>query len=241
MNKKTTNKGVIICVDDEGIVLSSLKSEILSYINYEYSIEIAESGEEAIELIDEFLSDGYDIPVVICDYIMPGMKGDILLRQIHKRSPQTFKILLTGQAAMEGVTNAINYAELYKYFDKPWDGKELREAVTSAIKLYYDQKHQIEEYNTLLEQEKYLNEKIKNIELALSSNQDKALENLVNIRKDLSTLRGVYESIVDLKKMVDLSQHTGSEEKEFDSIANSIQHLKQMLKNIDADPYKNSR
>ena len=34
----------------------------------------------------------------ISDQLMPGMKGHELLIEIHRSSPNTFKILLTGQA-----------------------------------------------------------------------------------------------------------------------------------------------
>lgn len=138
MNYKFSNNSVIILVDDERIVLNSLRSELSTYIDdNKYTIEISESGSEALELVDELQKDGYDIPVIICDYIMPGMKGDVVLSEVHKRSPDTFKILLTGQAVLEGVANAINNAELYKYFDKPWDKEELKKAVTESLELYY--------------------------------------------------------------------------------------------------------
>ena len=47
------SKPVILCVDDEKIVLDSLKVELLSKLNSEYMIEVAESGEDALEVIEE--------------------------------------------------------------------------------------------------------------------------------------------------------------------------------------------
>jgi response regulator RpfG family c-di-GMP phosphodiesterase len=112
-------KPVIVCVDDEKTVLKSLKVELKKAINNDYRIELAEAGEEAVELIVELLEEGYEVPLIISDYIMPDMKGDELLRQIHQLSPKTLKVMLTGQADIEAVANAIKYAKLYRYIANP--------------------------------------------------------------------------------------------------------------------------
>ncbi len=129
-------KKVIICVDDEKIVLDSLIREISYSISNEYTIEVAEGGEEAIELFDELLEDGYEIPLVISDYIMPDIKGDVVLESIKIKSPQTYTILLTGQATIEGVVNAINKADLYRYMSKPWESTDLGLTIKESLKSY---------------------------------------------------------------------------------------------------------
>ena len=43
------SRQVIICVDDERTVLSSLKAELQETVGNDYTIEIAEGGEEALE------------------------------------------------------------------------------------------------------------------------------------------------------------------------------------------------
>ena len=53
------------------------------------------------------------------------MKGDEVLKEIHKLSPGSLKILLTGHADVEGISNAINNAQLYRYIAKPWDKDDL--------------------------------------------------------------------------------------------------------------------
>ena len=88
------NKPVILCVDDEKIILTSLKEQLKRRFGEDYSIETVESGEEALEIIDELQIDAVDLPVVIADQIMPGMKGDELLKQIHGMLPRTLKIML---------------------------------------------------------------------------------------------------------------------------------------------------
>ncbi|MEG3941139.1 adenylate/guanylate cyclase domain-containing protein [Microcoleus sp. S36b_A3] len=127
---------VIICVDDDNTVLKSLKVELQEAVGNAYLVEIAEGGEEALELLEELLLDGYEVPLIISDHIMPEMKGDELLRQVHLLSPQTIKIMLTGQADIEAVGNAIKNANLYRYLAKPWQQEDLSLTVKQAVNSY---------------------------------------------------------------------------------------------------------
>ncbi|EDN67793.1 response regulator [Beggiatoa sp. PS] len=145
------NKSVIVCVDDEPLILNSLKVELRRTLSDQYIIEIAESGEEALELIEELLAEEIEIPLVISDYIMPQMKGDELLQRIHQINTKTLKIMLTGQASVEAVANAINRAKLYRYIAKPWEPEDLKLTVTEAIRSYFQDK-QLTEQNAKLQQ-----------------------------------------------------------------------------------------
>ncbi|MCS7027155.1 MAG: SpoIIE family protein phosphatase [Bacteroidia bacterium] len=131
------SKPVIICVDDEKVVLDSLSKELEFAMGDEFVIEPAESGEEALELVQDLLSQNRDIPAFISDQLMPGMKGDELLKEVHRIIPNTRKILLTGQATMNSVVNAINQANLYRYIAKPWDTTDLKLTVQEAVKSYF--------------------------------------------------------------------------------------------------------
>ena len=134
-------KPVIICVDDEQTILDSLEIDLLKAFEDKYLIETAQSGEEALELLSELLAEQYEVPLVISDQIMPNMKGDELLRSVHAISPNSLKIMLTGQADLEAVVNAINYAKLYRYIPKPWQCDDLKLTATEAIYRYFqDQK-----------------------------------------------------------------------------------------------------
>jgi len=130
-------KKAILIVDDERYILESLKNELEDSFGNEYFIELAENGEEAIELFKDLQKNGFVVPLVISDYIMPDMKGDEVLIRIKEMLHSTYTILLTGQATIEGITNSINKAELYRYISKPWENTDLILTVKEALNSFY--------------------------------------------------------------------------------------------------------
>jgi diguanylate cyclase (GGDEF)-like protein len=144
------SKPVIICIDDEPTILDSLKRELRSAVGDQCLIELAEGGAEALELITDLTTQHLDVAVVLSDYIMPGMKGDELLRKIHEQCPKTLKILLTGQADLPAIGNAIKYAKLYRYVAKPWEPEDLKLTVNEAVHSYL-QEQKLQQQNLELQ------------------------------------------------------------------------------------------
>lgn len=142
---------VIICVDDEKTLLNSVQIELMKAVGDKYIIEPAESGEEALEIIEELLKEGIELPLIISDQIMPGMKGDELLAQVNAIAPKTLKILLTGQANTDIIGKAVNTANLYRYIPKPWESTDLQLSVTEALKSYQKEKQLAKFYASLEE------------------------------------------------------------------------------------------
>jgi len=126
----------ILCVDDEEGILSALRQQLAARFGHECEIEVAQSANDALEFIVELEKDNEQLAVVIADQIMPGMKGVELLEEIHRRSPSTTKILLTGQAGLDAVVSAINRAGLNRYIPKPWEEPDLRLAVENLLRQF---------------------------------------------------------------------------------------------------------
>ena len=145
------SKPVIVCVDDEKFVLDSLRTTLTQAFGEDYLIEIAEDGSDALELVRDLLANGQEVPVVISDYVMPRMRGDELLRHIQIISQNTLKIMLTGQANIEGVTNAVNEADLYRFISKPWSSSHLVQIVQKAVREYFSEKEKEDRSRALLE------------------------------------------------------------------------------------------
>lgn len=133
-------KPVIVCIDDEPAVLDSLKIELKRALGNECIIETAEGGLDALELVRELQEENTELALVLSDYIMPDIKGDELLGQIHKLSPQTLTIMLTGQADLTAVGNAIKSAKLYRYIPKPWHTEDLKITVLEAVHSYLQER-----------------------------------------------------------------------------------------------------
>ena len=149
---------VILCVDDEVTILESLTEQLRRNLEGDFEIETAESGEEALEIIEEFRADKMEVALVISDQIMPRMKGDQLLIDVHAQYPQILTVMLTGQANAQAVGNAVNAANLYRYIAKPWEETDLVLTVKEALRSYrQDQKLQkqnkkLKKLNASLEQ-----------------------------------------------------------------------------------------
>lgn len=208
-------KPVILCIDDEPIVLRSLEVELSEFFGEEFFLEFAESGEEAIEIVEELLDEGAEIPVVIADYVMPRLKGDRVLAAIHEKSPYTKTILLTGQANLQGVTNAINHADLYRYISKPWEKKDLALTIKEASKVFFQSKQIRAQNQELKDLNTHLEDKVKERTLALESQKEE-------VSTALERLKGTQSQLIQSERMASLWQLTAGVAHELNNPLNFV-------------------
>ncbi len=117
---------MIAIVDDEEMVLTSLRSFLL--LETDYEVEIYQSPQAALDgLVDKPLD------LVISDYLMPGMNGIELLLKLKKTHPFATRILLTGYADKENAIKAINEVGIYQYVEKPWDNDDLKIIIQNGL------------------------------------------------------------------------------------------------------------
>ncbi len=124
---------LVLCLDDEKIVLDSLKEQLRPKFRGNAKLDFAQNAEEAFEIIEEYEEDGIEMLLVISDWLMPGMKGDEFLVKLHKMYPDVIKIMLTGQADENAIQKAIDEANLYKCISKPWKKDNLLDTINEAI------------------------------------------------------------------------------------------------------------
>jgi CheY-like chemotaxis protein len=127
-------RGVLLCVDDEIIVLTALKDQLRRAFGSSFVIEVAESAEEALDLLDELAEQGHTLLVIVSDWLMPGMKGDEFLINAHRRFPSVVKIMLSGQAENEAVDRARREAALHDFLSKPWNAEALVESINQGLR-----------------------------------------------------------------------------------------------------------
>ena len=124
-------KKTIICVDDEKSLLWGLQQQIKRAFSDRFLIELAESGEEALEILAELKQSDAKAFLLITDEMMPGMKGHQLIENVNKDYPEMKCILLSGYAAEEVLTPSFT-AKVFKFIKKPWDYDELIDAIKAA-------------------------------------------------------------------------------------------------------------
>lgn len=129
-------KSLILCVDDEPVVLHALRDQLLNEYGQRYVIEIAESAEEGLEILEELSADGLVPVIIISDWLMPGMKGDDFLIEAHKRFPFVIKVLLSGHADDAAVKRAKDEADMFEMITKPWSIENLSRSINEGLELY---------------------------------------------------------------------------------------------------------
>ena len=127
------SKPVILCVDDERMVLDSLRAQLVAAFGDDYIYEGAEDAEEALEVINDLEEDDVNVVLIISDWLMPGIRGDELLIEIHKKYPNVIKIMLTGQADEEAIDRAKTQANLHRCLSKPWSEADLLATIKSGL------------------------------------------------------------------------------------------------------------
>ena len=117
---------MIAIVDDEEMVLTSLRSFLL--LETEYEVLTYNGPEKALEEVRR-----QPIDLVISDYLMPGMNGIQFLLEVKKMHPFATRILLTGYADKENAIKAINEVGLYQYVEKPWENEDLKLVIQNGL------------------------------------------------------------------------------------------------------------
>jgi len=141
--ESTNSRETIVLVDDEDMVLTSLRS-ILS-LETDYNIQTFLSAKEALDHISS-----NDVDLVISDYLMPEMDGITFLARVRELRPEIPRIILTGYADKENAIKAINEVGLYQYLEKPWDNEDLMIIIRNGLekqKLLKKLQEKIEEIN----------------------------------------------------------------------------------------------
>ncbi|MBA3581069.1 MAG: HDOD domain-containing protein [Gammaproteobacteria bacterium] len=118
----------VLFVDDEENILSGLQRMLRPY-REEWDIEFASSGQEALAKLAQSNFD-----CIVSDMRMPGMNGAVLLEEVHKRSPNMVRFILSGHADMEPIMQALPVT--HQFLAKPCAPEKLVEAIRRACDLH---------------------------------------------------------------------------------------------------------
>ena len=118
----------LLLVDDEEDITSALV-RLLRVDGYK--VLSASSGKEGLELLSQ-----NEVGVIMSDHRMPEMTGVEFLGRVKELYPKTVRMVLSGYADLDSVTDAINLGSVYKFLNKPWDNASLRASVQEAFRHY---------------------------------------------------------------------------------------------------------
>jgi response regulator RpfG family c-di-GMP phosphodiesterase len=123
----------LLFVDDEQIILMSLKSQLKKHFGNEYRYETAQNTEEAWSIIEELAEENTDILIIISDWLMPNQRGDEFLRDVHRHYPSIKKIIISGHIDENSLNKLKSEVNLHSFLNKPWAEADLIKKVEDAI------------------------------------------------------------------------------------------------------------
>jgi len=199
----------ILFVDDEENNLSSFNA----FFRREYEVYTAPNAAAGLKILDKV-----PVDIILADQRMPATSGIEFLEKTLQKYPDSIRVLITAQADINVVIDAINKGQITKYVKKPWEWPMLKMVIESCVELH----------------EAKLELKNKNIELTKLN--DELNRFVYSISHDL---RAPLMSILGLVKVSKLENHIKAPE-HLEMIEKSVLKLDSYIRNI-IDYYQNTR
>jgi response regulator RpfG family c-di-GMP phosphodiesterase len=115
----------ILCVDDEPNILLAMERQLRKQFEVHTALGPV-LGLQAITEKGPFV-------VVVSDLRMPVMDGIEFLTRVRAVSPDTVRIMLTGQADIDAAIAAVNQGNIFQFLTKPCPVDTLTRALNSAV------------------------------------------------------------------------------------------------------------
>jgi len=119
-----SEKKQILVIDDEDSI-----RQVFSWIleGQGYEVETAETGVQAIEKFGERFFN-----LALLDIRLPDMEGTELLTVLHRRSPKTMKVMVTGYPSLDNAIKSLNVGA-DAYIVKPVEPSDLVKLVQTKL------------------------------------------------------------------------------------------------------------
>lgn len=118
----------ILFVDDEPNLLAGIQRQMRKH----FAIDTALGGEEGLEKV----RNRGPFSVIVSDLRMPGMDGIQFLSRVRKLSPDTVRMMLTGNADLHAAIEAVNEGNIFRFMTKPCPPETLGKALYQGIRQY---------------------------------------------------------------------------------------------------------
>jgi CheY-like chemotaxis protein len=117
-------KHSILLVDDDPSILEGYRRVLGGH----FQLYLARGPFQGLEKLEA----GPEYAVVVADMRMPGMTGVEFLNRVRERSPESRRIMLSGDAEQSTVVDAVNLGQVSAFLSKPCPSQRLLEAVQAA-------------------------------------------------------------------------------------------------------------
>ena len=171
----------ILVADDEGIMLESIKSIILSNFGSECQVACVKTGRAVIEQAEAFRPD-----IAIVDIQMPGLSGIQAIREVRRFNSSMVFIIITAYDKFSYAQEAVNLGVM-EFITKPVNKKKILDVCIRAM-------HQVEEARKKLSDDLKIREKL---ELVVPMIESGFIYNL--LRDDTDIYRKDYLEMLDIK------------------------------------------
>lgn len=118
----------ILFVDDEPNVLAGVQR----MFRKDFQIDTASGGAEGLGLVRQ----GGPYAVVVSDMRMPRMNGAEFLAQVRELSPESIRMVLTGETDIASAVRAVNEGSVFRFLVKPCPEPTMRAAMEAALRQY---------------------------------------------------------------------------------------------------------
>lgn len=118
----------ILFVDDDPNVLAAFQRNLRK----QFVLETASGGVEALAMIKEC----GPYAVIVADMQMPGMTGIELLTKARENTPETVRVMLTGNADQQTAVDAVNQGAVFRFLTKPCAPEQLQATLETSLKQY---------------------------------------------------------------------------------------------------------
>lgn len=115
----------VLIIDDDANLLSGLRRQLHHY----FHVEAADNGEKGIAILES----SEPFAVALCDMRMPGLNGVETLMKIRQISPETVRMMLTGNVDQQTAIDAVNHGHIFRFLNKPVARDVLMYALDAGI------------------------------------------------------------------------------------------------------------
>ena len=118
----------VLFVDDDANILASFKRRL----GRRFDLTTVLGGAEGLAELEQ----NGPVAVVVSDQRMPKMDGVEFLRRVKRASPDTVRIMLTGNTDVDTAIHAVNEGSIFRFYTKPCTPETLAEGINAGLRQF---------------------------------------------------------------------------------------------------------